>query len=221
MLIPFLYLSLIAPLKVAVIDTGLNLADSRFSGILCSEGHADFTGQGINDVNGHGTHVAGLIKQFAKNSNYCLIIIKYYVEGDRLSGEKAIAAMRYATSIKVNIINFSGGGSYSNGQEEDIIATNPKVKFIVAAGNDGKNMDTSDYCYYPACYVHTNVVPVGGLNEDGSRFIHSNFGSKVKAWERATNVYSTLPNGKFGVMSGTSQATAIFTGKLIKSYEKK
>ena len=49
------------PLRVAVIDTGLDLSDKRFSSRLCKEGHEDFTHTTIEDKSGHGTHVVGLI----------------------------------------------------------------------------------------------------------------------------------------------------------------
>jgi hypothetical protein len=78
---------------VAVVDTGLDPELMNDSSI-CPDGHKDFTGQGLQDINGHGTHISYLIDQYAKNfillkdgdssklksikSNYCQIILKYY-----------------------------------------------------------------------------------------------------------------------------------------------
>ena len=60
------------PLKVAVIDTGLNLKYSS-SVPLCKSEHKDFTGEGFNDTNGHGTNIVGLIVQNTKATNYCIV----------------------------------------------------------------------------------------------------------------------------------------------------
>jgi len=80
-------------LKIAVIDTGISL-DRIQDASLCKTGHKDFTGYGLNDNHGHGTHIYGLIDQYAKNIklktnsdvallsktsvSYCQIIIKFY-----------------------------------------------------------------------------------------------------------------------------------------------
>src|SRR5690606_17888997 len=87
------------PIIIAVIDTGISdkLKDGKF---LCKMGHKDFTGTGLNDVHGHGTHVSGLIHQHAaktadwnKSANYCQVILKYWdpnqTDGNPLQQELA------------------------------------------------------------------------------------------------------------------------------------
>jgi hypothetical protein len=56
------------PVRVAVIDTGLNLKDSRFTH-LCKDGHYDLSDTSIEDTEGHGTHIASLIQKYAGDSN--------------------------------------------------------------------------------------------------------------------------------------------------------
>ena len=53
-------------LVVAVIDTGID-AQAFNRHVLCKTGHKDFTGTGIQDRHGHGTHISGLIDQYAKS----------------------------------------------------------------------------------------------------------------------------------------------------------
>jgi subtilisin family serine protease len=43
---------------IAVLDTGIDLDHPDFRGRIA--GVADFTGEGVTDLNGHGTHVAGI-----------------------------------------------------------------------------------------------------------------------------------------------------------------
>lgn len=197
--------------KVAIVDTGLDLMDKRFTSLLC--GAKDFTGEGIVDKIGHGTHVAGLIKQYAENSSYCLIILKYY----SLRGENGLAfttALQEAINMGASIINISGGGDNPAMLEYQIIKNNPNVIFVSAAGNDNKNLDKE--VYYPASYNLFNILVVGSLNRNGFKASSSNYGSIVKKWEIGEDVVSAAPGGFQGVMSGTSVATAIATGKLIK-----
>jgi major intracellular serine protease len=207
------------PLRVAVIDTGLDLNDTRFTSHLCSSGHWDFISRSnkIFDINGHGTHVAGLIQQYAKDSNYCLIILKYYSEFNTTEQNiiNSIKAFRRAAELKVDIVNYSAGGSVANASEENILFTNSQITYIVAAGNENKKLDCKVNSFYPGCYNLPNVINVGCLIKSKVRCEFSNYGPLVKAWELGYNISSTLPDNKTGKMSGTSMSTAIYTGKFI------
>ena len=196
-------------LRVAVLDTGLDLKDPRFSRVLCKTGHYDATGTGIDDRHGHGTHVAGLIKQHAGPPGaYCLIIVKYTDKDEENNVKNYLRAMRYIDRIRPDIVNLSGGGNNLISEEFEIIGNNQKTIFIVGAGNEGK--DIKDY-YFPATflYVYPNVMAVGAKDRKDS-----NFGKGV-VMEEGNLVYSTLPGGKYGKMSGSSMATAVTTGKAI------
>lgn len=199
--------------KLAVIDTGLDLNDPRFKSVLCKSGHKDFTGSGIKDTVEHGTHVTGLIKQYAKNADYCILIYKFY-QPDELNAAREILAIKEAIKAKVDIINISGGGEEYSKEEYELIKNNPKVLFVVAAGNNGENLDIENNKYYPASHKLPNILAIGGLNEDGTRGSYSNYGTFV-IWERGTDVLSTIPNGRMGIKSGSSMATAIKTGKIL------
>lgn len=249
----------VKPIVVAVIDTGIDekLMDSD---ILCKEGHKDFTGTGLQDNHGHGTHISGLIEQYAKNyifrygespnsiknikANYCQIILKYYDPKARGADNliNTIKSFRWAIDHKVDVINYSGGGKEFSNEEKLIVteALNKGIKVVVAAGNESKNL-SDDPCskiksfkkkflclknrdpkvkygvYYPAIYDNRLYV-VGNLVNYKTRVIasSSNYGTHINTWEVGTNVLSRLPNAKFGFMSGTSQATAIKSGKLVR-----
>lgn len=205
------------PVRVAVVDTGLDLQDPRFKKHLCKTGHKDFTGEGIYDKEGHGTHVTGLIQEYAKDAKYCLIIIKFY--GKSLGSKNHgtfIQAIQYAESLNVDYINVSGGGNDASKEEKEAIASHPNTLVIAAAGNDGKDLSDPEYAgFYPACYPYKNVIVVGALNEKNERANFSNYGTRVDIWKRGTNINSTWPGGYTAFESGTSQATAIYTGELI------
>lgn len=202
-------------IRVGVLDTGLNLTDTRFKKYLCMDGHKDFTGKGIQDNHGHGTHIAGLIAEYAKGSNFCLVILKYY----DTDGENSMVAYMKALSVlhllRLDFLNYSGGGNLGDVAEGVLIRDNKEITFVVAAGNDNKNLDV-DF-FFPASYNFKNIVVVGGLGKDRLKFSSSNYGKLITYWEIAEDVYSTLPNGNYGSLNGTSQATAITTGKLVRN----
>jgi len=218
------------PLVVAIIDTGI---DSSFmkSSFLCPTGHKDFTNTSLHDYHGHGTHVSGLIDQYVKNktindsetiekistikADYCQIILKYFDPKHKDPLKAELQALRYAIDMKVDYINFSGGGVDFSHKENLLIkeALKKGIKIIVAAGNNGTNL--SKLPFYPAI-LDNRLYVVGNLSNNNVKALSSNYGPYVNSWEKGVDSISygnlTMPVK----MSGTSQATAIKTGKLIR-----
>lgn len=216
------------PIVVVVVDTGFGKGMIGSDFHLCKYGHRDFTNGATTDEyntadpvpvddHGHGTHIAGLINELGKRSgvNFCLVIMKYWnTESngtDNLEG--TIKSFQFAKNIHANYINYSGGGIMRSEEEEKAVKEflDQGGKFFAAAGNEGVNIDF--FHFYPASY-DDRIVKVGGLNPDGSRMKISNYGTNVK-FETGKNVLSTLPGGQMGYMSGSSQATATATGKML------
>ncbi len=205
------------PLKVAVVDTGLDRSDPRFAGKLCATGHYNFVNGSDStlDVNGHGTYVAGLIVRYAKSADYCLIILKFYDDSYVANNEKnATRAIKAAVQAGATVVNLSMGGDDFYEPEYLAIKENPGVQFIAAAGNDGKELNVNTR-FYPASYPLSNITSVGAAEVTGARRESSNYGKAVKAWELGVGPISWLPNGAVGSMTGTSIAAAIYTGRVI------
>lgn len=203
---------------VAVIDSGVDAAVPN----LCHRSHISFAKKLPNplvDENGHGTHIAGLISTNAGTGDYCIVSVKYY--DPAMTGlqnlQNIINAVRYAVSIKVDFINISGGGPEFSEDEFAAIeeALDAKITLVTAAGNEHSDLDkTCDF--FPACY-DPRLVVVGNLQKaPEGRAPSSNYGNKVTRWEVGTDLLSTLPGGKTGRMTGTSQSAAVATGKLVK-----
>lgn len=207
------------PIKVAILDSGLDLKDQRFQDVLCNEGHYDATGYGIADAEGHGTHIAGIIKEYAKDSAYCLIIVKYYDPRLVTNTSRMMAygkGLAYISKIKPDVVNISGGGN-SFWEDEHSIISWADYTIFAAVGNDDANLDK--HCnYYPACYRQWESIPylhAVASYCDNKKSSFSNYGTIVTDKECGAGVKSTLPNNKMGYMGGTSQATAIATGKYV------
>ncbi len=187
-------------IKVAIIDTGVN---DKIGLPLCLSGHKTFYGDDFDDEYGHGRYVAEIIKQQAKNVDYCMIIVKVF---DKYLSNSLIKGIEYVSTLDVDFVNISGGGAASDINELKAINSMLKrgVIIVVAAGNGGKNLDVK--CnYFPACYGKDLVV----VGQKKSK--KSNYGKVVDI--EAPGVV-TLKNGT--VMEGTSFSTAYVTGNLIR-----
>lgn len=205
-----------AQIRIAVIDTG----KPRVARVpVCESGHKDFTNTSINDVHGHASHVSDLIYQYAGDKGYCAVFFKYWTPTQlpKDSLDAIIASLKTAADGDYRLVMVAGGGfQYSLGEYAQIKRILNKGNIVVAAaGNEMQDLDVNPY--YPA-YYDDRIVVVGGYSEPGVR--RFNDGSKVDRYERGWNV-KAMVNGVEQVMSGTSQATGIATGKIVKKLLKK
>ena len=176
-----------------------------------------------SDEHGHGTHVAGIIGAVRGNGigisgvcpNISLMILKYY--SPNASGkenlENTIKSFIYAVQNGAHIINYSGGGAEFSKEEREAILEAKKKGIIViaAAGNERQNADI--HAYYPASYDLDNIISVAALTPTQKLVDSSNYGiKKIDVAAPGQNIFSTLPKGQYGYMTGTSQATAFVTG---------
>lgn len=192
-------------IKVAVIDTGKSFHKNVN---LC--GSIDLTGDSLDhtDKLGHGSNVSYLISKHAENTPHCQLPIKYfYSKKGKDVLELSNLAIELAIAYKVDVINYSGGGTYFSKRECKSIkrALDAGIKVVAAAGNEGK--DLKEEPYYPAM-CDNRVIVVGCTDLKAS-----NKGKRINLKVKCSN------KGK-PKQSGTSQATAIVTGKLIKAMYK-
>jgi thermitase len=167
----------------------------------------------LTDRHGHGTHVAGIIQSTAPKTS--LMILKFFNPEATGAANLAhtIEAIRYAIKMKARIINYSGGGTDKNPEEEKVMqqVSAQNILFVAAAGNEKSNSDLNRF--YPADYGYPNIASVTAIDENQRVLSSSNYGIKtVDLAAPGKNIRSSLPGGKFGTMTGTSQATAFVTG---------
>lgn len=177
----------------------------------------------LDDNHGHGTHIAGIIGAEASNNKgisgispqVSLMIIKYFdpkvPNTDNL--RNTIASMRYAVKMGAHIINYSGGGTDYSKEEYEAVAQAEKkgILFVAAAGNERSNSD--QHHYFPADYGLNNIISVTAIDPTTEILSSSNYGVQtVDLAAPGQNILSCLPNNSYGLMTGTSQATAFVTG---------
>jgi thermitase len=126
-----------------------------------------------------------------------------------------VKAINYAVEHGAKIINYSGGGPEFSEDEYLAIkkAEAQGVLVVAAAGNERQDTDLVENYYYPAAYRTSNIISVAATDISNNLLASSNWGKKkVDVTAPGENIYSTLPGGRFGNMSGTSQATAFVSG---------
>lgn len=201
--------------RVAVLDTGIDdehpdLAD----GIDAAR---DFTRSIVahRDRNSHGTHVAGTIGARANGIGVigvapeCRLLIAK-VLGDSGGGDGAgvAAGVDWACEQGADIISMSLG---SPQQDRRIALAIERAtlagKFVItAAGNDGQANSVN----YPAKLAYT--LAVAAFMKDGKLARFSSRGPEVDVAAPGQDILSTLPQRRYGLMSGTSMATPFVSG---------
>jgi subtilisin family serine protease len=177
------------------------------------------------DDHGHGTHVAGIIGAVTDLESgvsgvaqqVSIMPVKYYSDANpgSVNLRNTVKAINYAVDHGARIINYSGGGPEFS--EEEYLAIKKAeakgVLFVAAAGNEHQNTDLVENYYYPSAYRLSNIISVAAIDINNNLLPSSNWGvNKVDVAAPGENIYSTLPGGRYGYMSGTSQATAFVSG---------
>ena len=167
----------------------------------------------VRDLHGHGTHIAGIISQIAPDAK--IMVIKYY-DPNSISDVSVNATPKsfdYARLMKAQIVNYSGGGPGESQVEREAVTklANNGILFVAAAGNESQNSDLLHF--FPADYNLPNILSVTAISQDQKILPSSNYGKKsVHIAAPGDDIWSTLPGGNYGKMTGTSQATAFVSG---------
>ncbi len=197
-------------------------------------------GYGNNDVKGpeasHGTHVAGIIGAARNNDqgingvadNIELMILRAVPDGDE--NDKDVAnAIFYAVNNGAKVINMSFGKDYSPHKsrvdEAVKFAESKDVLIVHGSGNDKKNTDKErrypNKFYTDSKIFATNWIEVGAISPTGDAADFSNYGQKgVDIFAPGVKINSTMPEGKYEALNGTSMASPAVAGvaAVIRSY---
>ncbi len=217
--------------KVGVIDSGIysNHVDliNRVNREISHDFSNNSTSSGaLNDTHGHGTHVAGTIGAQGNNSigisgvnlDVDLVSLKINENGSTSSfASKLISAVNYAQINDIKVLNNSNNFSSISDVSAslDIAIKNYDGLFVNSAGNKGQNLET--FNILPCSASLDNVLVVGAIRSDGTRWPSSNFSeSKVHVYAPGVNIMSTLPlsvaSSGYGAYQGTSMAAPHVTG---------
>jgi subtilisin family serine protease len=224
---------------VAVVDTGVDydhadLEDNIWSNPEETPDGTDDDGNGkIDDLlgwdfvdsdnspldeNGHGTHVAGTIGAQGNNGmgttgvvwDTSLMSLRVLDAGGHGTDFDVAAGFVYAAEEGADVVNASLGGPDPGPLMSDAVTSNPGTLYVVAAGNDRQDNDSSPE--FPCDISAANLICVAASNQNDKLASFSNYGvSSVDLAAPGTNIYSTYP-GTYEFLSGTSMATPHVTG---------
>jgi subtilisin family serine protease len=183
----------------------------------------------------HGTHVAGTIGAAGNNGigvtgvnwHVRIMACKFLNSSGSGSTADAIDCLNYVRMMKdrgVNIVatnNSWGGGPFSQALHDAILAQQQRgILFIAAAGNTASNNDV--VANYPSNYDLPNVIAVASTTRTDALSSFSSMGRRtVHLAAPGSFIFSTMPGGAYGTLSGTSMATPHVTGvaALIKAQD--
>lgn len=207
-------------IRVCVIDTGVDVTHSELKDRICAHPGTDEYGwdfvagkKNPTDTHGHGTHVAGIIRSVSPTA--CVIPVKWFADGQTPENLKnnTVEAIYYCINHKANVINYSGGGGINPAEELAIRDANyNNIMVVAAAGNEYVNLD-SNPIFYPASYKAPNLLAVAAIDINGHLLVNSDWGiGHVQLAAPGGNILSTIPDNKYGYLSGTSMAAPFVTG---------
>lgn len=198
-----------AGIKVAVLDTGMDLGHPDFPGRVAAS--QTFVGQPVQDLHSHGTHCigtacgpqapAGTTPRYGIAFRAPIFVGKVLSNSGGSVGGSVLAGMNWAIANRCAVISMSLGGqsppqpSYTAAGQS---ALNTGCLIIAAAGNAGSNTGA------PA--NSPTIMSVAWLNPDLSPNNFSNRG-KIEIAAPGQDVFSSVPRPtRYGTKSGTSMA---------------
>ena len=206
-----------------VLDTGIDLDHEDLNVDLARS--VSFTGDNNpNDVDGHGTHVAGTIAAIDNNIGVIGVaagasVVACKVLADNGEGEFSwtVQALDYvrANASQGDVANMSLGPRSRYIDSETDVATlalaNSGIKVAIAAGNE---YDDCSF-YSPARNNQANIFTISGIGEGDVVYWSSNYGAPVDYAAPGVNVLSTTPDNNYDAFTGTSMASPHAAGVLL------
>ena len=198
---------------VYIIDTGIRSTHVEFGGRVTNGYTAIADGNGTNDCNGHGTHVAatvgGTIYGVAKSVELHPVRVLGCNGSGSTSGVIAGVDWVRANHSTPAVANMSLGGGASTALDDAVRAAIASgVTFAIAAGNNNANACNSS----PARVEQ--ALTVGSTTNTDARSSFSNFGVCVDLFAPGSSITSAwnTSDAATNTISGTSMATPHVAG---------
>lgn len=203
---------------IAVTDTGIVTHEdllNRVPGFNSASDLAEADGGVMDDINGHGTHVAGCAAAAGNNGvgvsgmgwNFRIMPIRVSeAPNGGASYENLLQGVQWAAEHGAKVISTS----YSGIGYDPIETTGQYVRslgasMLWAAGNSATDHAGWDF---------PSVLVIGASNQSDQRASFSSFGRGVDLFAPGVSILSSIRDGTYGFASGTSMATPVANGAL-------
>ncbi|KOU18002.1 peptidase S8 [Streptomyces sp. WM6372] len=213
------------PVRVAVIDTGVDRANPQLSGAIDVGAGKDLIdpkgGDGTTDTVGHGTKVAGLIAArpqegtgFVGLAPDATIIPIRQNDGQGKGNAQTLGqAIDHAVSKGAQVINISQDTDVPLSADSELgkavqRAVDAKIVVVASAGNDG--MTGEKRKTYPAAFP--GVLAVGASDRNNERAAFSQPGDFIGVAAPGVDMVSTVPGFGQCIDNGTSFSAPYVAG---------
>lgn len=204
--------------RVGIIDTGIDSDHPDLKNRICDGINTLYSASdSIEDENGHGTHIAGIIA--AEKNGFGTIGVApkadlYIAKAFAADGTSNFAsiekAIKWMIDKNVDVVNMSFSSSSGGRAYTELIHRLylNGISIICAAGNEGELGDNT--IGYPARFKETVAVSAVDVNKHIAGF--SSKGNSAEICAAGIDIYSTYLGGGYATLSGTSMAAPIITG---------
>ena len=177
----------------------------------------------VEDDNGHGTHVAGIIGALNNSigvvgvaSGVKIIALKALNDDGEGSTSQLIRALNYVgqNAISGEVVNMSLGTDTISAALDNAVLTLAQkgILFSIAAGNESQKASLSS----PGRVNHPNIFTVSAIDSLGRFASFSDFGNDVVDLAApGVRIVSTYSKGRYAQLSGTSMAAPHVAGILV------
>ncbi len=203
-----------------IVDTGIRSTHNEFAGRIARGAFIDWgDGTGIEDCNGHGTHVAGTIggTTYGVAKSVQLVPMKVFTCNGVTTASSVIIGLDWIVKDHVAgapaVVNMSLGGVVSPAFDAAVnAAIADGLTVVVAAGNDASNA-----CNYSPARVPA-AITVGATQIDDSVAAYSNYGPCLDLFAPGSSVLSAwkTSNTSSATISGTSMAAPHVSGTVAR-----
>ena len=192
---------------VAVVDTGVDASHPWFTTHLLPGRSFVGAPEDWSDTNGHGTHVAGIVRQADPSAR--ILPVDVFGTSRSTRDDVVAAGIVWAVENGARVVNLSLGGTSPSSALDTAIefAHARDVVVVAAAGNLG---DMGSPPSYPAANELTLAVAAFDAAQAPAYF--SNRGVYVDIAALGVRVTSSVPDGGFSAWSGTSMAAPFVAG---------
>ena len=194
--------------RVGVIDSGIDNHPDLKANLVDGYDFYNNNKNTLDDIVGHGTHVAGIIAAQQNSIGISgiaplvsIVPLQTANENGKHYSSTRVKAINYATSLwgtdkQISVLNHSILGFGESEEILDAVKKFPGI-FVWCAGNENTNVDKfsriTDYNY-------ENLISVGNVDSNLDRFENltdsskgSNYGNSVNIYAPGTLVVSTIP----------------------------
>ena len=205
-----------------IIDTGIDFNHPDLNSDISRSANFVERETSPQDMNGHGTHVAGTIAAIDNEIGVIGVapgarVVAVRVLNRRGSGTNSgvIAGVDYVASHGQagDVANMSLGGGVSTALDTAVVnASAGGVRFALAAGNESDNANN----HSPGRANGPNVYTVSAFSVGDKWASFSNYGNPpIDYAEPGVSIKSTWLGGGYNTISGTSMATPHLAGLLL------